>query len=677
LRLGEVYLERSNHRQAAALLEEILKVQPENPEAHELLARAYRKMGDPGQALQALERAVTLQGNRDPGQGLSRLREALDAYEETVSEFASPHRERWASNLERLKDLTRKTRVAAAAPPADLPASHRAEEEEEVPIIRIGGREPVLAVSEAEDRIDLDAIEETPTASELAGPAEPEGAGEGGVRPRRWAPPGMVGPGGVSGRFGPSVELRDETPMSLVSLLDGQALYEENPSWRDYQPPPFVPPAEWEPAEAVSQEATPARSGERPPAEEQPLSAGRLVQRVLRPPAWPGAPGDAEPAGYPQGVRRTQVEPPGLPPEPPQYPVPSAGALPETPQYPAPGVGPLPEPPGYPAAPGGEGPNESLRESFQEQAEMIRSLSSELHALRRSLDHPPGPRPGEPPTAPPPSLATQARGPAEPQELSGPSVGERRSPGDVDVREEDELLVVEGPEDLEAPEQERFEPQAPEAPDAQELKWLEPEGVDLQASEEPGASEEAEDREEESAGGLRRRLRDFLRRIRKRLEDRPETGEPPEADGEVPGTEAAESREPPAGEPVPPEGPLSELPPGPTSTPESEWSLLRYLEELAEHLPEQDRAAFLHSDARLKIEYIKMKLQGKAGIRRQIEAQFAPPAPGTSSRPEELSLYKIAETFAFIGNLAAYHPDKTVGTMLQSKVKGILQKMKG
>jgi hypothetical protein len=110
-------------------------------------------------------------------------------------------------------------------------------------------------------------------------------------------------------------------------------------------------------------------------------------------------------------------------------------------------------------------------------------------------------------------------------------------------------------------------------------------------------------------------------------------------------------------------------------------SLLRYLDELAEFLPESDRRGFLRSDARLKIEYIKAKLQGKVGILQQIESQYAPPPAlspsGTFARSDELSMDKIAETFAYIGSLAAHHPDRNVGTMLQSKVNGILQRIRG
>ena len=98
---------------------------------------------------------------------------------------------------------------------------------------------------------------------------------------------------------------------------------------------------------------------------------------------------------------------------------------------------------------------------------------------------------------------------------------------------------------------------------------------------------------------------------------------------------------------------------------------MNYLEELTEYLPERRKSSFLHSDARLKIEYIKSRLQGRSGIKNQIENKFTPQVPSSS-----LDVGKIAETFDFMKNLASYHPDKTLGTMLQSKLNGILHKIR-
>jgi hypothetical protein len=179
---------------------------------------------------------------------------------------------------------------------------------------------------------------------------------------------------------------------------------------------------------------------------------------------------------------------------------------------------------------------------------------------------------------------------------------------------------------------------------------------------------------------LRQRLRDFLKRIRDRLEQR--RSKPAPGGGRTAG--AASSR-----------GGTVKIPkksktgksrsstrsaPGPS---QGSASLVNYLEELTEYLPEKRKSSFLHSDARLKIEYIKSKLQGRSGIKDQIETKFAPPARGAANgKPDDavsdtsLDVGKIAETFDFMKNLASYHPDKTLGTMLQSKLNAVLHKIR-
>ena len=117
--------------------------------------------------------------------------------------------------------------------------------------------------------------------------------------------------------------------------------------------------------------------------------------------------------------------------------------------------------------------------------------------------------------------------------------------------------------------------------------------------------------------------------------------------------------------------------------PQSPASLVNYLEELTEYLPEKRKSSFLHSDARLKIEYIKSKLQGRSGIKNQIESRYVPRVEGaakgkidSTAEGSSLDAAKIAETFDFMKNLASHHPDKTLGTMLQSKLNAVLQKIR-
>ena len=203
--LGELHQQRGRFKHAAEIFKNVLEKDPRHAAAHRSLARSYRKLGEPEKAIEALEQAMAVEGSREEAAGLDSLRDTLDLYEDTVAEYAPAHRQEWDSNLRRL--------AATAAGPSPESEEERAEAEEispaetrrlaedEVPIIQIGGQEPVLSIREEEERLVLSEQEEPPP--------------------------------------GPSVDLRDETPPSLMNLLEGQKLYEENPNWRDYQPPPL------------------------------------------------------------------------------------------------------------------------------------------------------------------------------------------------------------------------------------------------------------------------------------------------------------------------------------------------------------------------------------------------------------------------------------------------------
>ena len=190
----------------------------------------------------------------------------------------------------------------------------------------------------------------------------------------------------------------------------------------------------------------------------------------------------------------------------------------------------------------------------------------------------------------------------------------------------------------------------------------------------PGAFPEAEPAEKKK--DLRQRLRDFLKRIRERLEQRRSKQE----GGTQPaGAPPAQAKSPKRSRAKKDRGSGASA----TGPSQGSASLVNYLEELTEYLPEKRKSSFLHSDARLKIEYIKSKLQGRSGIKNQIESKFAPRGEGAvqgkvddTASGSSLDMGKIAETFDFMKNLASYHPDKTLATMLQSKLNAVLHKIR-
>jgi hypothetical protein len=79
----------------------------------------------------------------------------------------------------------------------------------------------------------------------------------------------------------------------------------------------------------------------------------------------------------------------------------------------------------------------------------------------------------------------------------------------------------------------------------------------------------------------------------------------------------------------------------------------------------------MRSDARLKLDYLKSRLEGHKGIMQKIQADYSPGASTGS-----VSLQKVADAFIFIKELAGHYPDPSVGTMMQSKVDSILRRIK-
>jgi tetratricopeptide (TPR) repeat protein len=102
LQLGELHLAQGRHRHAAEIFKAVLEQDPRHAQAHEYLARAYRKLGEPEKAIAVLEQAMAVEGARNGAAGLDRLRDTLDQYEDAVAEYSPGHREEWNSNLRRL-----------------------------------------------------------------------------------------------------------------------------------------------------------------------------------------------------------------------------------------------------------------------------------------------------------------------------------------------------------------------------------------------------------------------------------------------------------------------------------------------------------------------------------------------------------------------------------------------
>jgi hypothetical protein len=570
------------------VFKDILEGHADHVEAHELLAKTYRKMGNPEGALETLEKVMTLEGTRADSQDLDKLRSTLDAYEDTISEFASPLRSELESNVQKLKQLGRKATAAAEQEP-DLDFNNLAEEgqpviqPDAVPIIKFGGQEPVIKIEEEEDTIDLDEMEES---------LEME-----------------------------RIEIKDETPQSLMSLLDNQKLYDENPNWKDFQLPPMF------------QERPPQMPRQEPLPEMKPQFPKPPVQESLSPPQQP------------EGSRPLQA----------------------------------------PVSPAQDLLSQSLQESMRAQAQMVDRLAQELRDVSSRMDARPQfvPAPVQPPQMqrpipptfpayqpPPPSSLPYQPPPVLEQPVVPPpgqdTGGIPRFARDfIEEEEEAKIAPFHGP----AEPVKRTAKEAMPATAAGKTAVETAEAPEIRRETSPQKTAHR-DQKKQGKKDLRQRLKDFLKRIRERLEQRRQK---PEGAGKPPVKKASPQRSKSSKRPKatkPATGVPSASPP-PEQTETRAQGLMNYLEELTEYLPERRKSSFLHSDARLKIEYIKSRLQGRSGIKNQIESKFTPRVTSSS-----LDAGKIAETFDFMKNLASYHPDKTLGTMLQSKLNGILHKIR-
>jgi hypothetical protein len=151
-----------------------------------------------------------------------------------------------------------------------------------------------------------------------------------------------------------------------------------------------------------------------------------------------------------------------------------------------------------------------------------------------------------------------------------------------------------------------------------------------------------------AAGGTRQKLKDYLDKVREKLE------------APLPGANAA----------APDSGPPEAMPAAPSAE-----GPLALLEELGEYLPKREperrKNVFMRSDARMKLDYLKSRLEGHKGIRQRIEQDYSP-----DSSTGSVSLQKVADAFIFIKELAGHYPDPSVGTMMQSKVDSILRRIK-
>ncbi len=100
--------------------------------------------------------------------------------------------------------------------------------------------------------------------------------------------------------------------------------------------------------------------------------------------------------------------------------------------------------------------------------------------------------------------------------------------------------------------------------------------------------------------------------------------------------------------------------------------LLDYLEKLSDYLPERDKKRFRGSNERLAMESLKAQLAGKKGLRQKIAEDFLPVVP---HRKEPMTRSLIVDTFSYLKDLSAWHPDKAVAAAMRERIESVVAQM--
>jgi hypothetical protein len=174
--------------------------------------------------------------------------------------------------------------------------------------------------------------------------------------------------------------------------------------------------------------------------------------------------------------------------------------------------------------------------------------------------------------------------------------------------------------DLEEDEPEKTETTLEEVPE--EMREEEPETAEERPQEPPVS-------EAKAVNDVRRELRDYLNHVREKLETGPKTDRTP-------------------------------------------GDLLDYLENLSEYLPERQKRKFRASDVRLTIEMVKSRLAGNRGLREKITGSYRPLAP---RKADPLTRPLLVDTFSYLKDLSAWHPDKNIGAAMRNKIDSLISRV--
>ena len=105
------------------------------------------------------------------------------------------------------------------------------------------------------------------------------------------------------------------------------------------------------------------------------------------------------------------------------------------------------------------------------------------------------------------------------------------------------------------------------------------------------------------------------------------------------------------------------------AAPSDSGNQLDYLGKLSDYLPERDKNQFRGSNERLAMESLKAQRAGKKGLRQKIAEFFRPVVP---HRKEPMTRSLIVDTFSYLKDLSAWHPDKAVAAAMRERIESIV-----
>ena len=100
--------------------------------------------------------------------------------------------------------------------------------------------------------------------------------------------------------------------------------------------------------------------------------------------------------------------------------------------------------------------------------------------------------------------------------------------------------------------------------------------------------------------------------------------------------------------------------------------LLDYLGKLSDYLPEREKRQVRGSTVRLAMELLKARLAGGRGLRQKIAERFR---PSVAVRKAPMTKSRVVDTFSYLRDLAAWHPDKGVASAMRERIESIVTRM--